>query len=97
MLRAERDLVRARLADGDGDPATAQAFASAVAGLREHSTPYHLSHGLLDYAEHQIRQGDAEAAAAAIAEARAIAVRLRCEPLLARAGAIEPVQPQIRA
>jgi class 3 adenylate cyclase/tetratricopeptide (TPR) repeat protein len=97
MLRAERDLVRARLADGDGDPATAPAFASAIASLREQSTPYHLSHGLLDYAEHQIRQGDAEAAAAAIAEARAIAVRLRCEPLLARAGALEPARPQIRA
>jgi len=97
ILRAERDLVRARLADGDGGPAAGSAFASAIASLREQSTPYHLSHGLLDYAEHQIRQGDAEAADAAVAEARSIAVRLRCQPLLDRAAAIEHAQSQIRA
>ncbi len=49
-LRAERDLVRARLAAGDGDPAAAASFAAAVGGLRELSTPYHLAHGLLDHA-----------------------------------------------
>jgi hypothetical protein len=40
MLRAERDLVRARLAARDGDPAAAS-LAAAVGGLRELSTPYH--------------------------------------------------------
>ena len=79
MLRAERDLARARLAD--------EGFASAIASLREQSTPYHLAHGLLDYAEHHLKQGDSEAAAAAVEEARQIGVRLRCQPLLDRAKA----------
>jgi class 3 adenylate cyclase/predicted ATPase len=40
MLRAERDLVRARMTAADGDPAaTGAAFADAIAGLRQHSTP----------------------------------------------------------
>jgi hypothetical protein len=39
MLRAERGLVSARLAASDGDPAAATAFAAAVSGLRELSTP----------------------------------------------------------
>ena len=51
MLRAERDLARARLADSDGGQAAASAFAAAITGLREHSTPYHLAHGLLDHAD----------------------------------------------
>jgi hypothetical protein len=52
MLRAERDLARARLAAADADPDAAATFAAAVAGLRHHSTPYHLAHGLLDHAAH---------------------------------------------
>ena len=80
MLRAERDLVRARLAASDGDQAAAASFAAAISGLRELSTPYHLAHGLLDHAEYLIRLGDADAAEAAISEARDIASRLRCQP-----------------
>jgi len=95
MLRAERDLARARLAIADDEPAAAVAFADAVTGLRERSTPYHLAHGLLDYAEYLARQGDA--AGSAIAEARDIGHRLRCQPLLDRADAIEHVQPRLRA
>jgi len=91
MLQAERDLVRARLPDGDraGDGAAA-AFTAAIASLREQSTPYHLAHGLLDHAEYLVRSGDAAAAAAAIEEARDIAGRLRCQPLLDRAAALTP-------
>jgi hypothetical protein len=85
MLRAERDLVRARLATDDGDPAAAAAFAAAVSSLRELSTPYHLAHGLLDYARYLMHTGDAEGGAAAVEEARDIAGRLRCQPLLDRA------------
>ena len=85
MLRAERDLVRARLAARDGDQAAAASFAAAISGLRELSTPYHLAHGLLDHAQHLSRTRDADAAAAAIGEARDIARRLRCQPLLDRA------------
>ena len=52
MQRAERDLARARLTALDGGPAAAAAFTAAVTGLRQHSTPYHLAHGLLDHAAH---------------------------------------------
>jgi tetratricopeptide (TPR) repeat protein len=97
LLRAERDLARARLAGHDGDETAPAAFAAAIAGLREHGTPYHLAHGLLDQAEYQISRGDVGAAAAAIDEARAIGGRLRCPPLLARADALQPAESQIRA
>ena len=97
MLRAERDLVRARLAAGDGDPAAAASFTAAITGLREQSTPYHLAHGLLDHAEYLTRQGDADAAALAVDEARAIGERLRCQPLLDRATRSSGAEPGIRA
>jgi class 3 adenylate cyclase len=73
------------------------AFAAAVDGLRKQGTPYHLAHGLLDHAQHQIKHGDGQAAALAIDEARAIGRRLRCQPLLDRADATEQAQPRIRA
>jgi predicted ATPase len=85
MQRAERDLVRARLAVTDGDPVAAAAFADAVGGLRQLSTPYHLAHGLLDHAQFLTRLHDAQAVEAAVAEARDIALNLRCQPLLDRA------------
>jgi class 3 adenylate cyclase len=62
MLRAERDLVRARLAAGDGDGSAAAALTAAVKSLRELSTPYHLAHGLLDHAEYLMAAGTARAA-----------------------------------
>ena len=96
MLRAERDLVRARLAASDGDQAAAAAFASAISSLHELSTPYHLAHGLLDHAGHLIRLGDTEAAEAAVSEARDIAGRLRCQPLLDRATALTPAKARTR-
>src|SRR5215467_14442649 len=85
MQRAERDLARARLTAHDGSPGTAAAFAAAITGLRQHSTPYHLAHGLLDHAQHLLRTGDAEATNSA---ATGIAQRLRCQPLLDRADTI---------
>jgi class 3 adenylate cyclase/predicted ATPase len=88
MLRAERDLARARLAEHAGDPDAAASFATAIVTLREDSTPYHLAHGLLDHAQHLSRRGDADAAAAAAGEARDIGRRLRCQPLLYRAEAV---------
>jgi class 3 adenylate cyclase/predicted ATPase len=97
MLRAERDLARARLTAIDGAPAADAAFTAAIAGLRQHSTPYHLAHGLLDQAGHLLRTGDNEAAAAAIGEARDIAQRLRCQPLLDRAETIQPARPRTAA
>jgi class 3 adenylate cyclase/predicted ATPase len=95
LLRAERDLARARLAAADGDPAGAP-FAAAIASLRERSTPYHLAHGLLDQVQH-LALHDPEAAEAALGEARDIAARLRCQPLLDRAADLTRVTPTVRA
>ena len=97
MLRAERDLVRARLAASDGDPSASGAFAAAISGLRELSTPYHLAHGLLDHTEYLTRHEDAEAAVQAIEEARDIAARLRCQPLLDRAADLTRARPPVQA
>ena len=97
MQRAERDLARARLAARGGDPDAGPAFAAAIAGLRQHSTPYHLAHGLLDYAQHLSQLGDNETATAAIGEAASIAQRLGCQPLLDRAETIQPVRPRTAA
>ena len=95
MLRAELDLARARLAAADPD--AGPAFAAAIAGLRQHSTPYHLAHGLLDHAAHLSACGEAEAAAAAIGEATGIAARLGCQPLLDRAETTRPARPRTAA
>jgi class 3 adenylate cyclase len=90
MLRAERDLARARLVSRGDDQAAAAAFASAITSLREMSTPYHLAQGLLDHAEHLIRLGEADTATLAIGEARDIARRLDCQPILDRAAKLTP-------
>jgi len=95
MLRAERDLARARLTPVDGDPGAADAFAAAIGSLRELSTPYHLAHGLLDHAKHLARRHDAEAADLAIGEARTIAGRLRCQPLLDRIADVTRAGPPV--
>jgi class 3 adenylate cyclase/predicted ATPase len=89
MLRAERDLARARLAEAN--------LAAAIDGLRERSTPYHLAHGLLDHAGYLIRHADPVAASLAVEEARDIGRRLRCQPLLDRADALERAQASVRA
>ena len=97
MQRAERDLARARLTTRDDGPGAGTAFTAAIAGLRTHSTPYHLAHGLLDHAAYLAAQGDDAAAGAAISEARAIATRLGCQPLLDRADTILPARPRTAA
>jgi class 3 adenylate cyclase/tetratricopeptide (TPR) repeat protein len=97
MLRAERDLTRARLAVGDADHAAAEPFEAAIAGLRELSTPYHLAHGLLDHAQYLARLHHDAAAKAAIGEARDIACNLRCQPLLDRAADLRPAEFRMRA
>jgi hypothetical protein len=97
MLRAERALARARLAAADTGPDLGAAFTAAITGLRQHSTPYHLAHGLLDRAEYLARLGDTEAAEAAITEAHDIAGRLRCQPLLDRAASLTLERPTTQA
>ncbi len=97
MLRAERDLVRSRLAAQDDDQAAAASFIAAIRSLHRLSPPYHLAHGLLDQAEHLIRLGDADAAALAISEGSEIGRSLRCQPLLDRAAIVTPAtQPSVR-
>ena len=97
MLKAERELVRARLAaldggvggsgvgDGGGGGLALGMFSAAVGRLRELGTPYHLAHGLLDQAEFLGRRGDAAAAGVAAKEAREIGERLGCTVLVRRA------------
>jgi len=97
MQRAERDLARARLASADGSPDAGAAIAAAITGLRQHSTPYHLAHGLLDHAGHLLRTGDDEAGEVAISDARSIAGRLGCQPLLDRADTTQPAAPHTTA
>ena len=97
VLRAERELVRARLAARDGQETAAAAFAAGITRLRAQGTPYHLAHGLLDQADYLLCQGDAHAAELAIAEARTIGRQLGCQPLLNRADATEPAQTRLRA
>jgi hypothetical protein len=96
QLRAERDLARARRAASDDDPAAAAALVAALVGLRERGAPYHLAHGLLDYAQYQLSKGDGDTAAQAIDEARAIGRRLRCQPLLDRADATDHTRSRTR-
>ena len=97
MQRAERDLVRARLAATDGPPVANAAFADAVGSLRELSTPYHLAHGLLDHAQFLTRLHDAQAAEAAIGEARDIGRNLRCQPLSDRAAHVTSEKSPVQA
>jgi class 3 adenylate cyclase/predicted ATPase len=97
IIRAERDLIRARLAGRDGEHGARAALTAAIAGLREVGSPYHLAHGLLDHAEYLTGVGDGDAAALAVAEARDIGHRLNCPPLLERADAVERIRPQVRA
>jgi class 3 adenylate cyclase/tetratricopeptide (TPR) repeat protein len=96
MQKTERDLVHARLAAADGDPDVGLAFAAAITGLRDHSTPYHLAHGLLDHAQYLTHLGDTEAAEATVSEARDIAQRLRCRPLLDRAADLTPSKTPVQ-
>jgi class 3 adenylate cyclase len=97
MLRADRDLACARLMAAKGDPGADVALTAAIAGLRQHSTPYHLAHGLLDHAAYLVPRGEGGPAAAAIAEARDIAARLGCQPLLDRAASMTPAGTRVSA
>jgi hypothetical protein len=97
MLRAERDLARARNAARANDPDAPAVFAAAITSLRELSTPYHLAHGLLDRAQFLAPLHDVEAAESALNEARDIARYLRCQPLLHRAAYITSAKPPVNA
>jgi hypothetical protein len=80
-----------------GDPDAGPAFAAAISGPGELSTPYHLAHGLLDHAAHLSHLGDDQAAGAAASEAAGIAARLSCQPLLDRADTNRSARPRTAA
>jgi class 3 adenylate cyclase/tetratricopeptide (TPR) repeat protein len=84
MIQAERELNQARIAARSADPAAAERFAAAIATMRTRSTPYHLAHGLLDYAEHLASLGRAGDGSPFIEEARTIGERLGAGPLVLR-------------
>jgi class 3 adenylate cyclase/tetratricopeptide (TPR) repeat protein len=88
LLQAEDDLARARAAADAADLHAGSAFTEAVAALRDTASPYRLAWGLIDHAAFLARSGPAAPARAAAVEARAIAIRLRCQPLLRRADAL---------
>jgi hypothetical protein len=91
MQRAERDLVCACLTTLDAAPDVA-AFAEAVAGLRQHSTP--LPPG--PRAATTLSTCSAPATPRPpTGEARGIAERLCCRPLLDRADTTQPAIPLI--
>jgi uncharacterized protein HemY len=85
LLRAERDLARARQSGARAEQDADARFATALTMLRRLTSPFHLAHGLLDHADHLTKSGDLAGAAPLIEEARAIAERLRAQPLLQRA------------
>jgi class 3 adenylate cyclase/tetratricopeptide (TPR) repeat protein len=85
ILRAERDLARARLAAADDPAAAGPLFEQASAALRRLPAPYHLAHAVLDQAEYLTARGAAEGAARAVEEAASIAERLGAAPLAGRA------------
>jgi class 3 adenylate cyclase/tetratricopeptide (TPR) repeat protein len=92
VLRAERDLVRARLAVARGEVGAGDHLGDAVETMRGMSPPHLLAHGLLDHATYLTSQGDDAAAAVAVAEARDIGARLGCRPVLDRADALAPAR-----
>ena len=79
LLRAERAQAHARMADDS--EAGAVALANSVAALRQVANPYHLAHGLLDYAQHLGAGDDPSRVRALVAEAIAIADSLGASPL----------------
>jgi tetratricopeptide (TPR) repeat protein len=88
MLRAERDLVRARMAVAAGAPDAGERLDAAVVAMRAMSPPHLLAGGLLDRADYLIAASDVTSAAIDVADAQAIGARLGCRPLLDRAAAL---------
>jgi hypothetical protein len=84
-MLAERDLVVARLAASADDPAASELYPAAIAALRDHSSPYHLTEGLLDFAEFLTSTDNASSSGPLIDEAEQIAARLGARPLTTRA------------
>ena len=87
VLRAERDLIRARLTAGSDNPAAAPLFERALDAFRKIPALFHLAHALLDHAEFLTETGERTGAELAVAEAAQIAEQLGAGPLARRAAA----------
>lgn len=87
VLRAERNLVRARLTAQSDDIEAARLFDQAIEAYRKIPALFHLAHALLDHAEFLRATGDRTGAESAVAEAVQIADRLGAKPLARRAEA----------
>jgi class 3 adenylate cyclase/tetratricopeptide (TPR) repeat protein len=87
VLRACRRLMTALAAADARTPDAAASVADAVGAFREVGNPYQLAHGLVDLAEVLARAGEG-GVDGALAEAVAIADRLGCPPLRARAASV---------
>ena len=88
VLRAERDLARARIAGAAGDRGADDLFSEAVAAHRRVANPHYLAQALLDQAEFLATAGEAGKADRNVVEARLIAETLRARPVVARADEI---------
>ena len=88
LLRAERDLARARRAGDTGDPGAAESFRKAVAAQRRCASPYHLAQALLDHAEFLAATGESDRAEDAVTEARTLAEALGARPVVDRSDQI---------
>jgi class 3 adenylate cyclase/tetratricopeptide (TPR) repeat protein len=88
LLRAERDLARARLAGDAGDPGADELFCTAVAAHRRVANPYYLAQALLDQAEFLATAGEPGRVDLLVVEARTIAETLRARTVVARADEI---------
>jgi class 3 adenylate cyclase/tetratricopeptide (TPR) repeat protein len=86
LLRAERELARARLAAADNEADAELRLTGAVERLRTVGSPYHLAHALLDLAAYR---GDAHDL---VAEAETIATDLGCGPLAERVAELRMVR-----
>jgi hypothetical protein len=87
ILNADRDVCLARLAPATEADAL---FIAAIAGLRERGTPYHLAHGLLDYAAFLTAAGRRDDAAPLVDEARRIGEELGAALVLRRVESAAP-------
>jgi tetratricopeptide (TPR) repeat protein len=88
VLRAERDLIRARLTAGSDDAEAGRLYVRAVEAYRKIPALFHLAHALVDQAEFLATVGDRSGAELALTEGAQIADRLGAKPLARRAASV---------
>ena len=88
ILRAERQLTRARVLVESKTPRAGPRW-MRISARREVASPHHLAHALVDRAEQLVAAGDSAEADVLIPEADSIGTKLKAEPLLGRAAAVQ--------